>query len=338
MNNNKEIPVKDKSIQRRDFLKTCLTTAAALGTLSFKGGIFAEPGKDYDAKGLPTIIYGKTGARVPRMAIGCGSRFCNIKDPEKSVELLNLALDNGFYYWDTAHDYVFNDVVSEERLGLVLKHRREEVFLATKVGARTYDGAMPHIEESLKRLKTDRLEILRIHSILSLEDVDKISAKGGVLQAVQKMKDEKVTKFISFSGHSDAEAMAEMVNRHDFDTMLIALNHYQERKGDMENHAIPEAAKKNMGIMVMKVIRPRETVESLSPEDLIRYALSLKKAHVAVIGMDALEVVKKNRELLMNFSPMSPEEMEKIRGELDPLFASRNMPWMQPNYTDGCRA
>jgi predicted aldo/keto reductase-like oxidoreductase len=330
--------VKDKSIQRRDFLKTCLISAAALGTLSFKGRESTKPGENYDAKGLPTVVYGKTEATVPRMAIGCGSRFCNVKDPEKSVELLNFALDNGFYYWDTAHDYVYNDVVSEERLGLVLKNRRQEVFLATKVGDRTYDGAMRHIEESLERLKTDHLEILRIHSILSLEDVDKISAKGGVLQAVQKMKDEKVTKFISFSGHSNAEAMAAMVNCHEFDTMLIALNHYQERKGDMENHAIPEAAKKNMGIMVMKAIRPRETVESLSPEELIRYALSLEKAHVAVIGTDSLEVVKKNRELLMNFSPMSPDEMKKIKGNLSPLFASQSLPWMQPGYTDGCRA
>lgn len=328
--------MKDKPIQRRDFIKTCLTSAAALGTLSFKGRISAKPGENYDAKGLPTIVYGKTEATVPRMAIGCGSRFCNVKDPDKSVELLNFALDNGFYYWDTAHDYVFNDVVSEERLGLVLKHRRKEVFLATKVGDRTYDDAMRHIEESLSRLKTDHLEILRIHSVLSMEEVDKIGAKGGVLQAIQKMKDEKVTKFISFSGHSDAEAMAAMVNRHEFDTMLIALNHYEERKGDMENHAVPEAAKKNMGIMVMKVIRPRETVESLFPEDLIRYALSLEKPHVVVIGTDSLGVVKKNRELLINFSPMSPEEMDKIRGNLAPLLASQNLPWMQPGYTDGC--
>jgi len=328
--------VKNKPIQRRDFLKTWLTTTAALGTLSYKGLLSAKPEKTYDARGLPTVVYGKTGARVPRMAIGCGSRFCNIKDQEKCVELLNHALDNGFYYWDTAHDYVFDDVISEERLGLVLKHRRKEVFLATKVGDRTYDGAMRHIEESLERLKTNHLEILQIHNVQSLEDVDKIGAKDGVLRALQKMKEEKVTKFIGFSGHSHAEAMATLVNRHEFDTMLIALNHYEERKGDMEKHAIPEAAKKNMGIMVMKVIRPREMVETLSAEDLIRYALSLEQPHVAVIGTDSLEVVEKNRKLLMHFTPMSPDEMDKMRRDLTPVFASQNLPWMQPDYTDGC--
>lgn len=308
---------------------------AAIGALS-AGDLFSGPLESpYDAKGLPTVIHGKTGTRVPRLAIGCGSRFCAVQDPAKSQELLNYALNHGFYYWDTAHDYVYNDVVSEERLGLVLKHRRKEVFLATKVGERTYDGALRHIEESLKRLNTDHLEILQIHSVLSLEDVDKIGAKDGVYRALQKMKDEKVAKFIGFSGHSNAEAMSTMAGRFDFDTMLIALNHYAERKGDMENFAIPQAARKNMGIIVMKVIRPRENILSLKTEDLIRYALSLKRPHVAVIGTDSLEVVKKNGELLRNFNPMSLEEMEKIRKDLDPYFASNQVPWMQPGYTDG---
>jgi aryl-alcohol dehydrogenase-like predicted oxidoreductase len=269
------------------------------------------------------------------LAIGCGSRFCAVIDREKSQELLNFALNKGFYYWDTAHDYVYNDVVSEERLGLVLKHRRKEVFLATKVGERTYDGAMRQIEGSLKRLQTDHLEILQIHSVLSLEDVDKIGAKEGTYRALQKMKDEKVTKFIGFSGHSNAEAMAAMAGRFDFDTMLIALNHYADKKGDMENLAIPRAAEKKMGIMVMKVIRPRENVKDLEVKDLIRYALSLEKPHVAVIGTDSLEVVKKNSELLRNFSPMNPDEMEKIKGTLEPFFAGKNVPWMQPGYRDG---
>ncbi len=327
--------MNSKPILRREFLKKCAVGTAAIGMIS-AGKLFSgRPELLYDAKGLPTVIHGKTGARVPRLAVGCGSRFCAVEDPEKSQALLNYALDSGFYYWDTSHNYVYNGVVSEERLGLVLKHRRKEVFLATKVGNRTYDGAMRNIEESLKRLNTDHLEILQIHSILSLDDVDKIGAKEGVFRAVQKMKDEKVTKFIGFSGHSNADAMAATAKRFDFDTMLIALNHYAERKGDMENFAIPRAAEKKMGIIVMKVIRPRENIKGLKAEDLIRYALSLKKPHVAVIGTDSLEVVKKNRELLRNFSSMSPEEMEKIKGALEPFFAGNEMPWMQPGYTDG---
>ena len=274
---------------------------------------------------------------MPLIVVGCGSRFCAVQEQDKSVEILNYALGHGLYYWDTAHDYVYNNVVSEERLGLILKDRREEVFLSTKVGERTYDGAMRHIEESMKRLQTDRLDILQIHLIRSHEDVEKICAEDGVLKALRKLKDEKVTRFIGFSGHLSAEAMMEMANRYDFDTMLIALNHYQERQGDFEKQAVPTAAEKKMGILAMKVIRPRETVEGLAADDLIRYALSLKHVDAAVIGMDSLDVLKKSIQLVKNFKKMRPEEMKKISVDLEPVYAGHDLPWMDPSYTDGVR-
>jgi predicted aldo/keto reductase-like oxidoreductase len=144
-----------------------------------------------------------------------------------------------------------------------------------------------------------------------------------------------VTRFIGFSGHLSAEAMAAMVNRYDFDTMLIALNHYEERQGDFEKDAIPAAAKKKMGIMVIKTIRPREKVKDVLPQDLIRYALSLEHVHAAVVGTDSVDIVKKNAELLQNFRPMSPEEMQRMRACLDPFFRGHDLPWMHPDYTDG---
>lgn len=327
--------MKNNSINRRDFIKKCFTTTAALGALSYKGLNSEKKSELFDAKDLPTRVLGKTGIRVPLIGIGGGSRFCTIKDPEKSIELLNYALDHGFYYWDTAHDYAFENVVSEERYGLVLKDRRDEVFLATKVMNRTYDGALRHMEESLKRLKTDHVEIYQIHNIQSIEDVEKIGAKDGVLKALQKLKEEKVTRFIGYSGHLSAEAMTEMANRYDFETMIIAMNHYEERKGDFEKQAIPAAAKKKMGILVIKVIRPRETVKTITPEELIRYALSLKHVNAAVIGIDSLDVLKKNIELVRNFRPMTSKEMMETRATLDPFFESKSLAWMKPGYTDG---
>ncbi|MFB0565611.1 MAG: aldo/keto reductase [Candidatus Aminicenantaceae bacterium] len=330
--------MKEKPINRRDFIKKCFKTTAALGVLSYGDLLSVKEGKLYDAKGLPTRVLGKTGVRVPLIGIGGGSRFCTIKEPDRSVELLNYALDHGFYYWDTAHDYVSESVVSEERYGLVLKERRDEVFLATKVQNRTYDGAMGHLEESLKRLRTDHLDLCQVHNVQSPEDVEKIGAKEGVLKALQKMKDEKVMRFIGFSGHRSAEAMMKMVNRYEFDTMLIALNHYAEREGDFEKQAIPAAAKKKMGIMVMKVIRPRETVQSVSPEELIRYALSLKHVNAAVIGIDSPDVLMKNIEIVRNFKPMTQKEMIKVGVTLRPFFEGENLAWMQPGYTDGLPA
>ena len=329
--------MKKNRFGRRAFIKQCLTGSVAVAGLSCKNLFVGKKGKVYDPQGLPTRVLGKTGVRIPLIVVGCGSRFCTVQELEKSVEILNYALNHGFYYWDTAHDYVYNNVVSEERLGLVLKDRREEVFLSTKVGERTYDGAMRHFEESLKRLQTDRLDLLQIHLIRSLEDVENICAEDGVLKALRKLKDEKATRFIGFSGHLSAEAMMEMLNRYDFDTMLIALNHYQERQGDFEKQAVPAAAEKKMGILAMKAIRPRETVKGLAADDLIRYALSLKHIDAAVIGTDSLDVLKKNIELVRNFKKMTPEEMKKIGVDLEPVFAGHNLPWMDPGYTDGVR-
>ncbi|MFZ2054563.1 MAG: aldo/keto reductase [Candidatus Aminicenantales bacterium] len=327
---------------RRDFLKTCLATTAAAGGLSsrslFAGAPGGAVGSPYDSKGLPTRALGKTGISLPLISFGSGSRFCRIHDPEKSVEALNYALDHGLYHLDTAHDYVFEGVNSEERLGLVLKDRRAEVFLSTKVAERTYDGAMRHLEESLKRLQTDRLEIYQVHQVESLEDIDRIGAKGGVLEALHKLKEQKVTRFIGFTGHLSAEAMTAAAERYDFDTMLIALNHHTEAKGDMEKGAIPAAAAKGLGVMVIKVIRPRETVEGIVPEDLIRYALTLEHVTSAAIGHDSLDVLKKNIALLKNFKAMGAAEMEAMTARLDPFFRGNGLPWMRPGYRDGISA
>lgn len=328
--------MSQSKVTRRDFFKTCL--AATAGSLS-KGALSAvarhgQAGPKYNPRGLPTRVLGKTGVSLPLISFGSGSRFCRIKDPDQSVVALNYAIDHGLYHLDTAHDYVFEGVNSEERLGLVLKDRRAEVFLSTKTAERTYDGAMRQLEESLKRLKADRLDIYQVHMVESLEDVDKIGAKGGVLDALHKLKEQKVTRFIGFTGHLSAEAMKAAAERYDFDTMLIALNHHTEAKGDMEKGAIPAAAAKGLGVMVIKVIRPRETVEGIVPEDLIRYALTLKHVTSAAIGHDSLEVLKKNIALLKDFKEMSAMEVETMSARLDPFFRGDALPWMHPGYRD----
>ena len=327
--------MKNRGMKRREFLKTCAASTVALGALGSSCELLSSEKAVHDAKGLPTVTLGKTGLVVPRIGIGCGSRFCAVQDPGKSVEILTYALDHGLYYWDTAHDYGTDKVVSEERLGLILKTRRKDVILSTKIQTRTYDEGMRHLEESLKRLQTDKLDLLKIHNISTLEEVDRIGAKDGVLQVLLKARDEKTTRFIGFSGHMSAEVMRAMVDRYDFATMLIALNHYAERKGDMEQDAIPAAAQKKMGVMIIKAIRPRETVKTVTPDELVRYALSLPHVHAAVIGTDSVDVIKSNIEILKNFKVMDAEEMKKIRAALGPFFEHKNLPWMQPGYRDG---
>jgi hypothetical protein len=289
----------------------------------------------FDPKGLPTAVLGKTGVAVPRIGIGLGSRFCAVADEDRAQEILSAALDHGFFYWDTAGNYTNKTIVSEERIGRVLERRRAEVFLATKFEERSYDGVMRQLEQSLKRLRTDRIDLYQVHLIESMADLDVLGLPGGALEALRRIKEQKIARFVGFSGHVDAAAMAEAARRHDFDTMLIALNHYPERRGDFEGGAIPAASGRGLGVMIIKAIRPRETVAGLDPGDLIRYALSLPLVHAAVVGTDSVEVVRKNAALLRDFRPLPAEDMRRLTVRLEPFFAGTGLPWMRPGYRDG---
>ena len=329
-------------ISRRKFLKDTLAATAALA-ISPSLAVAEKSESAFDAKGLPTRMLGGTGIKVPLIGVGTGSRFCAVKDEDKALEMLTYALEHGLYYWDTAHSYDNDEVISEKRLGKIVKHRRSEIFLATKVEGREPDEAKRHIEESLSRLQTDYVDLLQIHSVESVEDVEIIAKKGGLLDVVRGMREQGVARRIGFTGHRSAEAMALAARKYDFDTMLIALNHYREEveddeEQDFENKTVPVAAEKGLGVMVIKVIRPRETVKSVRPDELIRYALSLKHVNAAVISVDELKFVKANIAILADFKPLDKKKMDKIRTALAPFYRHEGLEWMQPHYRDGLRA
>jgi len=327
--------VNRNRIPRRDFLKSVAAGAAALKSASLRP-LFADPAAPaFRAKGLPTARLGKTRVKVPRIGLGLGSRFCAVEDLDTALEILNTALDFGFYYWDTAYSYRNKGIISEERLGMVLKDRRKDVFLATKCESRTREAILREFEESLKRLRTDHLDLYQVHLIQSLADVETLGVKDGAYETLQKLKEQRAVRFIGFTGHLTAAGMAEAARRYDFDTMLIALNHYQERKGDMEGEAVRAAARKRMGVMIIKTIRPRESVKDIAAEDLIRYGLSLPLVHSAVVGTDSVDVVQKNAALLKNFEPLTRDEMNKLTVKLEPFNTGKDIPWMQPGYKDG---
>lgn len=321
--------MKNHPLTRRDFVKT-----TALGATAVLAGCNVTNGlNDNLVKGLPTTVLGKTGVRIPRIALGCGSRFL-AADTDTGIEMLHYALDNGLYYWDTANSYVNgkNGEASEERLGKVLKTRRKEVFLGTKLGARDPDELKRQLETSLKRLQTDRVDLLNMHSIASLEDAKNLAA---TVKALQGIREQGITRFIGFTGHSTAEGMAHAAANYGLDFMLCALNHYQQGKEAFEGQAVPAAHDNGLGVMVMKVIRPRETVPSLQPAQLVRYALSLPKVHGAVISMHSLEVMRQNIDLLKSFKPMTEAEMDGMAVALEPFYRSQRLDWLQPGYRDG---
>lgn len=327
---------------RRKFLKEAISAAGLMmagvpliqaASASGKAGTMSS----FDAKGLPTVVLGKTGVRIPRMAIGLGSRFCSMKSAEEAYNLLNFALDNGLYYWDTAWSYENTElgIISEERLGQVVKIRRKEIFLSTKVASRDPDEAMRQIETSLKRLQTDHLDMLKIHDVQSPDDVTVITARGSVAELLVKMKEQGVTRFIGFSGHSEAVALKSLAETGIFDSLLMAMNHWAGNTEKRQELVIPAARAQGMGVMVMKSVRPRETIKSLAPTDLVRYALSLQGPDGIVVGMDSMEVVKSNLEILRNFKPMDDSRMSEMAMHLTPFFNHRDLPWMRPGYCDG---
>jgi len=291
----------------------------------------------YDPKGLPTTVLGKTGVVIPRIAIGLGSRFLTIKTLDEAIEMCNYALDNGLYYWDTAHTYVNNEsgAVSEERLGHIIKDRRDEIFLSTKIAARDTEGAKSQIELSLKRLQTDHLDMMKIHAVASPEDVNEICKTGGVLDLFSKMKEEGVTRFIGFSGHGNAQALKMMIDTGRFDSMLFAMNHWDGPIDNRQGVLIPAAKERGMGVMLMKSVRAKETIPGINIAELVRFALSLEGPDGVAVGMDSKNVVDSNLNILRNFKLMDAAEKIKYAELLSPYFRHENLPWMQAGYHDG---
>jgi aryl-alcohol dehydrogenase-like predicted oxidoreductase len=321
--------MKNKNLTRRDFIKT--TGAVAAGVIL--APTVAGAASSFDPKGLPTTILGKTGVRIPLMVMGLGSRFMAVSE-DKGLEILEAAINNGFYYWDTAAIYKNDNEYSEERIGKILPAIRSKIFLSSKVGDRKADEAKRTLETSLKRLNTDYIDLYQIHSVTTEDEVKQFGAADGVLPVLQKFKEQGVIRHIGFTGHTSASAMKLAAEMYDFDTMLIAMNHQQ--KGEkFEENPVQFAAKKGMGVLAMKTIRPRETVTSLNPDDLIRYALSLNGVTAAVVGIDKKELITENAAIVKNFKPFDEEKMKTLRAELQPFYKSKTLSWMQPGYFDG---
>jgi predicted aldo/keto reductase-like oxidoreductase len=323
-----------EKINRRTFVRT--TAAATASALILPGLGCSVDRSPYDPKGLPTRQLGSTGVRVPFMGFGCGSRWMSIEDDDRALELLEYALDQGLYYWDTAASYGNERISSEERIGRLLKECRGHVFLSSKTEEREADPARESIERSLERLQTGYIDLMHVHSISSVEDAEQLGEKGKVLEVLHRYREEGIIRHIGFTGHASAAGMKKAAELYDFEVMMIALNHQvADGSEKFEELPVPFAAAKGMGVVAMKVIRPRETVEGLDASDLVRYALSLKDFDMINIGIDSMEVLRANLQIFSEFEPLDEPEMEAIRMALQPFFRSRRLPWMQAGYRDG---
>jgi predicted aldo/keto reductase-like oxidoreductase len=306
-----------KRVSRREFLgQTALVGATAAIAVEAKA-----------AKGIPTRTLGKTGVKVPIVAMGCGSRLLAYEKEEDAVGALNLALDLGLNYLDTAYGY--GNGKSETWVGKVMKNRRNGVFLVTKINARNGDEAQKILEGSMKRLQTDHVDLIHVHSLTDADDLAKIEAKGGVLDVLYKLREQKVTRFLGITSHTDPMVLKTAIERHSFDCVQMALNAALQGmangKGKMilnpsmklsfEEVALPAARKKNLGILAMKAMAQDDLIGSGpskgDPARLLQYTLSLPVAAV-VVGMPKLEFIRQNAAWAMDFKPMPKTEMKEF--------------------------
>jgi len=301
------------SISRRDFLGSAAAGAIATATLN------STPSPAPIAP-LPTRVLGRIGARVSILAFGSGSRFL-MYDKEAGIAALNHALNLGITYVDTAYSY--GDGESESRVGEVMKTRRNHVWLATKVQVRDGDGAMRIIEGSLKRLQTDHLDLIHCHSLGGADDLAKIEAPDGVLKRLYQLRDQKVTRAIGITSHTDPAVLRTALERNDFDCTQMALNAARngmaqperDPHGSFETLALPMARQKNMGVIAMKVFAQERLIGKAPVDKLVRYSMSLPVTAV-VIGMPKVEYIEHNIALARAFTPMPTDEMKSMAEEL----------------------
>jgi aryl-alcohol dehydrogenase-like predicted oxidoreductase len=223
-----------RRITRREFIETTTLTAAGLAAASADAG--------GSAAALPTRPFGKTGLEVTCLAFGCGSRFLMYEQEAVALEVLNGAVDQGIRYLDTAVGY--GDGESERRVGLLMRTRRKDVILATKIprSARTRDAALRQVEASLKRLQTDHVDVLHLHDLTDAQDLAAIEAPNGALKALYELRSQKVTRAIGMTSHTDGAVMAKAIEQNDLDCVQMAMN--PARALQFEELALPAAKKK----------------------------------------------------------------------------------------------
>jgi aryl-alcohol dehydrogenase-like predicted oxidoreductase len=315
-------------MNRREFVKHAAAAVVASATGARGQQTIAT------RSAIPRRPLGKTGVEVPVLILG--GVVAMKQAPTMTfhpAQLADAALDAGITYFDTAAAY--GDGQSESNYGEVLATRRKEVFLATKTGSRSYDDALRSVEASLKRLRTDHLDLLQLHGVTAKEDFAKWDGPNGVLKALYKLRDEKVTRFVGVTGHESAEAMRRAIELFDFDTILTTFNPTARRQ-PFQELVLPLAREKKMGILAIKVMgggfgslaagnplkndlstywyhdqAPRQAEAGM----LIRYALSLPIT-AAVVGMNSLAHVRANVATVCEKQPLNEEQRKELEAHM----------------------
>ena len=323
---------------RRNFIRKMISLSVAAGFYTC-----SEPDMDSEEdtdvideqiKGtIPTRPFGNTGFDVGLFSLGGQATLEMQGKKEMALAIINRALDLGVNYIDTSAYYGRAKPgeeqsplqgTSERFIGQVLRNRRDEVFIATKTHDRSYDGAMLHLESSLKNLQTDHIDLWQIHNVRGPdeENLDRIFDDDGVLKAMQKAKDEGVVKNLGITGHESPVQLLALIERFPFDTVLTAINAADKHYDPVIENLLPAAVERNIGIVGMK-IPARDRIFShggiISMKQAMDYVLTYPVSTV-IVGCDTIAELEENIEITNNFKPLTEEELLAIENLTKPYY------------------
>jgi aryl-alcohol dehydrogenase-like predicted oxidoreductase len=272
---------------------------------------------------METRPFGSTGEHLPILGLGAAhvvdAQGCT---EEQALAILNAAIDRGICYFDMAWHYAQGE--SESRVGKVAKHRRQEMWIATKTAERTRDGALRQLEESLTRLQTDYVDEWRLHSVSSLEELERCFAHRGAIQAMVRARDEGLVRYLSISGHTDPQAQIEALERFPFDSVLIPVSVLDHFIYSFAEEFLPLANAKRVATIGMKVFGLGKLGHVY--DRALRYTLDLPLS-TTIVGCSTMEELEKDLEIAENFVPLSGPERLALFREVLPLVAPQNMRW-----------
>ncbi len=257
---------------------------------------------------LPHRPLGKTGVQVPIIGYGTAPlgkiKIMDAPMVKKSEALLNHAIDQGITYLDTSPDYG-----SQPKLGPVMKTRRDEVFLATKLNKRKRQDVLAEIQQNLKELQTDHVDLLQIHAVNAMADLEAALAPDGAISALEEARRQGMTRFVGITGHARPSVLAQALERYDFDAVLVAIGVIDRLVTGPEDVLLPVAQRKDVGVIAMKVYGHGELKQR---ELCLRYSLSLPGVSLAILGMDNEAQIDENVRLAQSITPLGVSEMDTL--------------------------
>lgn len=305
----------ESQFSRRKFMQS----AAMIGAMPLMGKRSLSAQATIDSPSpegtVPKRALGRTGAQVSALGLG-GYHLGTVKTEQEAHEIVAKALDHGINFFDNAWEY--HDGLSEERLGKALRGKRDKAFVMTKVCTHGRDKkvAMQMLDESLRRLQTDHLDLWQIHEVIYENDPDLIFQADGAIEALREAKQQGKVRFVGFTGHKDPEIHLKMLS-HDFpfDTVQMPLNCFDATFRSFEQQVLPEATRKGIAVLGMKSLGGSgEMVRhgGITAQEGLRYAMSLAVA-TTISGIESMEVLNQNLAVALNFQPFTAAQLKELR-------------------------